>query len=144
MPTAIVTQHALYDCENEAVLAAVITTLNQWGIDTFIGVAIERILIDFGGCLVDGMQAIDIPNTPICFLPHHYSLLRQAVETCQAKDGYYKIRVSRRACLSPETLATVKQYLTDHKASLLEREASGTKRLAEGIAKIGQYPNIQP
>ena len=119
MPTAIVTQHALYDCENEAVLAAVITTLNQRGMDTFVGVAIERILIDFGGCLVDGTQAIDIPGTPICFWPHHYSLLRQAVETCQPKDGYYKIRVARRACLSPETFATIKQYLTDHEASLL-------------------------
>jgi hypothetical protein len=142
MPITIATQRGLYDCENEAVLAAVIAPLNQRGTE-FARFDIEHILIDFGGCLIEGTKAIDVPNTPLCFFPHHYSLLRRAVETCQPAEGYYKIRVSRRACLSPETFAALQQYLVDYEASLLEQEASGTENLTERIAQIGQHPNIQ-
>lgn len=134
----------IHVCETEAIADAVIADIkNRVGPEKaeFYRVDHPGQCIDFGGCIVQGVQPIEIPKTPFSFLAQHYSLLRLSLGDAIAKGNrgiYIKLHAERAHCMTPQTFEKVKTFLIDNESELLQRQADSSEDLLTRIAGLKQ------
>ncbi len=124
-------------CQNAQIRESVIRNLQVRGAGNVEIIPTDCMLLDYGGSLVIGTKAIEVPNTQLCFFPTHYSFVRRAVESATLRDNlYWKIKAQSFHCVTDEWFTKLRDFVESNSTSLADQEAAACEDFLERLARI--------